>query len=245
MFYITGDTHGIEDWEKLNVSRFPEQKAMNPSLDYLIILGDFGGVWGDEEDAYVQRIYNQRTFTTLFIDGNHENHDLLDQYPVEEWHGGKVHKICDRVIHLMRGQVFKLQGFTIFTMGGAESTDKKYRKEGESWWARELPSDEEYEDALKNLAKVNFEVDIVLTHCAPEGYIGKNKIAVYSSDVSGLPANNMAGVVDRSGNKLTEFLDSLITEHGLKFKHWYFGHYHRDLDWEKFSLLFSRIKEIK
>ena len=143
MFYITGDTHGTTDWEKLNTSNFPEQKAMNPSLDYLIILGDFGGVWGDEEDAYVQRIYNQRTFTTLFIDGNHENHDLLDQYPVEEWHGGKVHKICDRVIHLMRGQVFKLQGFTIFTMGGAESTDKKYRKEGESWWARELPSDEE------------------------------------------------------------------------------------------------------
>lgn len=245
MIYITGDTHGIEDWEKLNVSRFPEQKAMNPSLDYLIILGDFGGVWGDEEDAYVQRIYNQRTFTTLFIDGNHENHDLLDQYPVEEWHGGKVHKISDRVIHLMRGQVFKLQGFTIFTMGGAESTDKKYRKEGESWWARELPSDEEYEEALKNLAKVNFEVDIVLTHCAPEGYIGKNMSAVYSSDISGLPANNMAAVVDRSGNRLTKFLDSLIIEHGLKFKHWYFGHYHRDLDWEKFSLLFSRIKEIK
>ena len=245
MIYITGDTHGIEDWEKLNVSRFPEQKAMNPSLDYLIILGDFGGVWGDEEDAYVQRIYNQRTFTTLFIDGNHENHDLLDQYPVEEWHGGKVHKICDRVIHLMRGQVFKLQGFTIFTMGGAESTDKEYRKEGESWWAREMPSDEEYEEALKNLAKVNFEVDIVLTHCAPEGYIGKNMSAVYSSDISRLPANNMAGVVDRSDNKLTEFLDSLITEHGLKFKHWYFGHYHRDLDWENFSLLFSRIKEIK
>ena len=245
MIYITGETHGIEDWEKLNVSRFPEQKAMNPSLDYLIILGDFGGVWGDEEDAYVQRIYNQRTFTTLFIDGNHENHDLLDQYPVEEWHGGKVHKICDRVIHLMRGQVFKLQGFTIFTMGGAESTDKKYRKEGESWWARELPSDEEYEEALKNLAKVNFEVDIVLTHCAPEGYIGKNMSAVYSSDISGLPANNMAAVVDRSGNKLTKFLDELITEHGLKFRHWYFGHYHRDLDWEKFSLLFSRIKEIK
>ena len=169
----------------------------------------------------------------------------MDKYPVEEWNGGKVHKICDRVIHLMRGQVFKLRGFTIFTMGGAESTDKKYRKEGESWWARELPSDEEYEDALKNLAKVNFEVDIVLTHCAPEGYIGKNMSAVYSSDISGFPANNMAAVVDRSGNKLTEFLDSLITEHGLKFKHWYFGHYHRDLDWENFSLLFSRIKEIK
>lgn len=242
MIYITGDTHGIEDWEKLNVSRFPEQKTMDPSMDYLIILGDFGGVWGDEEDAYVQRIYNQRTFTTLFIDGNHENHDLLDKYPVEEWHGGKVHKICDRVIHLMRGQVFKLQGFTIFTMGGAESTDKQYRREGESWWARELPSDEEYEEALRNLSRVDFKVDIVLTHCAPEGYIRENIPVIFNSDLIGKPGSPMADIVDRSGNRLTDFFDSLITEHKLKFDRWYFGHYHRDIDWDNFSLMFNRVR---
>jgi DNA repair exonuclease SbcCD nuclease subunit len=205
-------------------------------------LGDFGGVWGDEEDAYVQRIYNQRTFTTLFIDGNHENHDLLDQYPVEEWHGGKVHKISDRVIHLMRGQVFKLQGFTIFTMGGAESTDKQYRREGESWWARELPSDEEYEEALRNLSRVDFKVDIVLTHCAPEGYIRENIPVIFNSDLIGKPGSPMADIVDRSGNRLTDFFDSLITEHKLKFDRWYFGHYHRDIDWDKFSLMFNRVR---
>lgn len=103
MIYITSDTHGITDWEKLNTLNFPEQKFMNPDNDYVIITGDFGGVWGDEDDDYVQKFYNSRNFTTLFIDGNHENHDLLDKYPVEEWHGGKVHKISERVIHLMRG----------------------------------------------------------------------------------------------------------------------------------------------
>lgn len=246
MFYITGDTHGMTDWEKINTSNFPEQKYMSDYYDFLIVVGDFGGIWdGAEQDNYILKTYNQRNFTTLFIDGNHENHDLLDKYPVEEWNGGKVHKISDRVIHLMRGQVYNIFGTTFFTMGGAESTDKEYRKEGESWWARELPSDEEYEEALRNLEKVNFEVDIVLTHCAPEGYIGKNMSAVYNSDISRLLANNMAGVVDRSGNRLTEFLDELITEHGLKFRHWYFGHYHRDLDWEDFSLVFSRIQSLK
>ncbi len=246
MFYITGDTHGMTDWEKLNTTNFPEQKYMSDYYDFLIIVGDFGGIWdGAEQDRYILKAYNQRPFTTLFIDGNHENYDLLDQYPVEEWNGGKVHKISDHVIHLMRGQVYNIFGTTFFTMGGAESTDKEYRKEGESWWAREMPSDEEYEEALENLEKVNFEVDIVLTHCAPEGYIGKNMSAVYSSDLSRLIANNMAGVVDRSGNRLTKFLDSLITEHGLKYKHWYFGHYHRDLDWENFSLVFSRIKSLQ
>ena len=246
MFYITGDTHGTTDWEKLNTTNFPEQKYMSDYYDFLIIVGDFGGIWdGAEQDRYVLKAYNQRPFTTLFIDGNHENHDLLDQYPVEEWNGGKIHKISDHVIHLMRGQVYNIFGTTFFTMGGAESTDKEYRKEGESWWVREMPSDEEFEEALRNLEKVNFEVDIVLTHCAPEGYIGKNMSAVYSSDISRLLANNMAGVIDRSGNRLTKFLDSLITEYGLKFKHWYFGHYHRDMNWDKFTLLFSKIRSIK
>ena len=244
MIYITGDTHGSEDWEKLDSSNFTEQEFMNPDRDCVIIVGDFGGIWGDEEDDYIQKFYNQRNFTTLFIDGNHENHDLLDKYSVEEWHGGKVHKISDHIIHLMRGQVYTIDGIRFFAMGGAESTDKQYRKEGESWWAREMPSDEEYEEALRNLKKVNFEVDIVLTHCAPEGYIGKNISAVYNSDLSRVLAAHMAGVVDRSGNKLTRFLDELITEHGLKFKHWYFGHYHRDIDWDKFSLVFSKIEEI-
>ena len=227
MIYITGDTHGVEDWDKLSESNFTEQKFMNPDNDYVIITGDFGGIWdGADYDAYVQKFYNQRNFTTLFIDGNHENHDLLDEYPVEEWHGGKVHKISDRIIHLMRGQVFTIDGITFFTMGGAESTDKRIRKEGESWWSRELPSAEEYQEALENLRKVNFEVDVVLTHCAPEGYIGKN----------------MDGFVDRLENDLTEFFDNLITDHELKFRHWYFGHYHTDIDWDKFSLMFNRVR---
>lgn len=245
MIYITGDTHADIDWEKINTTYFPEQKAMDPFNDYLIVTGDFGGVWdGAKFDKYIQKAYNDRKFTTLFIDGNHENHDLLDQFPVEEWNGGNVHKISDRIIHLMRGQVFDIQGIRFFTMGGAESTDKIGRTEGESWWAREMPSDEEYEEAIRNLGKVNFEVDVVLTHCAPEGYIGKNMRPVYNADISRMLAENMAGVVDRSGNRLTEFLDSLITEHGLKFKHWYFGHYHRDMDWDKFSLMFYRVMSL-
>ena len=230
MFYITGDTHGTVDWEKLNTRKLPDQKHMDPDRDYLIVAGDFAGVWdGADYDAYILKNYNKRNFTTLFVDGNHENHDLLDKYPVEEWHGGKVHKISGRVIHLMRGQVFEIDGMKFFTMGGAESTDKHLRDEGESWWSREMPSDEEYEEALRNLERVNFEVDIVITHCAPEGYIG----------------NHLAGTVRRSKNRLTEFLDSLISEHGLKFKHWYFGHYHRDLDWDRFSLVFGRIVKIE
>ena len=226
--FITGDTHCDYDWHKLNTTNFPEQKTLTKD-DYVIITGDFGGVWGlDKTDKYIIKTYEQRHFTTLFVDGNHENHDALDQYPVEEWHGGKIHRISNTVIHLMRGQVYEIGGKTFFTMGGAQSTDKIYRKEGVSWWSRELPSDEEYSEAISNLEKHDFKVNYIVTHCAPEDY------AYYYTDMD----------ISRKLNKMTQFLSGLITEYNISFDGWYFGHYHEDIDSDKFHCLYQRIVEI-
>ena len=46
MIYITGDCHG--NYERFNASIFPEQNEMTKE-DYVIICGDFGGVWNKEE----------------------------------------------------------------------------------------------------------------------------------------------------------------------------------------------------
>lgn len=73
---------------------------------------------------------NDRPFTTLFVDGNHEIFDLLNAYPVENWHGGKIHRIAPSIIHLMRGQLFDIEGKSFFTMGGAESHDREFRTIG-------------------------------------------------------------------------------------------------------------------
>ena len=43
MIYITGDTHG-EFKYRFNTENFPEQREMTKD-DYVIICGDFGGVW--------------------------------------------------------------------------------------------------------------------------------------------------------------------------------------------------------
>ena len=40
-----------------------------------------------------------------------------------KWHGGKVHRIRPHVLHLMRGQIYELEGYRFFTMGGAKSHD--------------------------------------------------------------------------------------------------------------------------
>ena len=94
MIYITGDCH--QNFERFNVDIFLEQKEMTKD-DFVIICGDFGGVWNKVDESEKETMLMDRldckSFTTLFVDGNHENFDRLYAYPVEEWHGGKVHKI--------------------------------------------------------------------------------------------------------------------------------------------------------
>lgn len=71
MIYITGDTHRNIDIEKLETKHFPEGQKLTRN-DYLIITGDFGGIWyGDERDEEVLNYFEKKKYTTLFIDGNH------------------------------------------------------------------------------------------------------------------------------------------------------------------------------
>lgn len=155
MILITGDTHGTIDYNKVFLLN---QKKILSEKDYLIITGDFGGVWNSRTLEADLSYYEKLPFTILFVDGNHENFDLLNSYPVEIWNGGKIHKIKENIIHLMRGQIFTIENKTIFTFGGGTSIDKYRRIEGVSWWKEEIPSREELAEAMTNLAKYNNEV---------------------------------------------------------------------------------------
>ena len=190
MVFVTGDLHG--NFERFKPKYFPEQARMTKQ-DTMICAGDFGGVWfGDSRDDETLDWLERLPFTLAFVCGNHENYDALERYPVAEWHGGKVHRIRPHVLHLMRGQIFELEGCRFFTMGGAKSHDiedgilepdapdferklmmlqrkprARYRINHISWWAQELPSDEEYAEARRNLDAVGWQVDYIITHCAP------------------------------------------------------------------------------
>lgn len=68
-FYVAGDCHGDLDWTKLNSENFPEGKHLTKN-DYVLVCGDFGCCWGnDPYDKYVQNWYNNKPWTTLFVDG--------------------------------------------------------------------------------------------------------------------------------------------------------------------------------
>ena len=74
--YVTGDVHGypirLVD-ENLNLSGY-----ILTEKDKLIICEDFGLPWyGDEEEAKCIAWLGQKPFEILFVDGNHENFDLI------------------------------------------------------------------------------------------------------------------------------------------------------------------------
>lgn len=221
--YVCGDTHGLHDIEKLRNKYFDNTKLTKN--DYVLICGDFGGVWDDSKhDKYVQKWFENKPWTTLFIDGNHENHDLLDGIRTFNWKGGEAHRISKSIIHLKRGQVYNIDGHKIFTMGGAKSIDKALRTEGVSWWNREMPSELEYDIALMNLKENKYKVDFIITHCA-------------SSSMTKCICSNF------STDELTDFFQKL--ENKVSFRHWYFGHYHIDrrLD-DSHTALYQGVKKL-
>ena len=233
MIYITGDCHG--DFTKFNMANYPEQKEMTKE-DYVVICGDFGGVWNKDEESEKEKWWldwlERKSFTTLFVDGNHENFDRLYSYAVEEWNGGKVHRIRPTVIHLMRGQVFTLEGKTIFAFGGARSHDisggileyddpdflrkrkildrsfEPYRVNHYSWWEQEMPSDEEMDEGITNLALHNNKIDFIVSHCcaaSTQALIGGGK---YERDY------------------LNDYFEKI--HRSVEYKKWIFGHYHNN-----------------
>ena len=216
--YVTGDIHGEHSIQKLSSKRFKDGKFLTKE-DYVIIAGDFGLVWNwkgeDDEECYWLDWLSSKPWTTLFVDGNHECFERLNSYPIEQWHGGKVHRIRDDIIHLMRGQVFDICGKKIFCIGGAYSHDIEYRTPYKTWWPEEVPSEDERKYALDNLEKHGWKVDYVITHDCP--LIASNYLNSTSEDFS------------RRNDEFEKWLDSEIREK-LDFKTWYFGHHHVDLD---------------
>lgn len=225
MIYITGDIHANIDIGKLSSSNFPEGKHLTKK-DYVIICGDFGLVWDESpREMYWRQWLNDKPWTTLWVDGNHERYDFLNdchKFPVCRWHGGKVQFVTPDIIHLMRGQVYDLDGLKLFSMGGASSHDKEDRIEGFSWWKEELPSNEEYDEAIDNLIRVDNSVDVIISHCASDSIMKKiNSWYVH--------------------DKLTNFFEHIV-ERGVIYKHWFFGHYHidREID-DKHTVLYNTI----
>lgn len=215
MIYITGDIHREQDIHKINPREFTIGDTLTEN-DYVIICGDFGCVWdGSTGDNFWLKWLDSLPWNTLFIDGNHENFDVLNTYPIEEYKGGKVHRIRSKVFHLMRGEIFDIDGYKFFTMGGGFSHDVCYRTEHKNWWKDEICTIEEAKHAFEILEKNEWKVDYILSHDIYSSHPLAHK---YEIDMS------------LYGDNYYDLHDCLETiEKKTEYKMWFSGHYHDDL----------------
>lgn len=224
---VTGDTHGIIDIGKLEHYFFYQEEEFTKE-DYLIICGDvavcgFTAVGSAQTKEFLQSL----PVTVLFVDGNHENHPALMDYPEEEWNGGKVHFIADDIIHLMRGQVYEMAGKKFFTFGGAYSVDRDCRVKGATWFEEEMPSFEEYEEGWRNLEKHDYTVDYVITHTAPSEIVGEFGFGGYPEAL-----------------EQTDEFQQMADQ--MNFSHWLCGHFHIDEDVEDvYHCLMERVIDLE
>ena len=229
--WVTGDVHGSYDIDKLSGRAWPEGRRLSRQ-DLLVVCGDFGMPWdGSNEERYWLSWLDGKPWTTLYVDGNHENYGRLADLPVAERWGGRVQAYPDfpNVVHLMRGEVYELGDKRFFCMGGASSQDRRWREPGVSWWEEELPSAEELAAAEKHLDDVGWQVDYVVTHCC----------SARLQPAATRKAHRGRYPVDR----LNEWFDML--EDRLTFDQWFFGHYHADaqLD-EKHRLIYRDVVRV-
>lgn len=217
--FITGDVHGM-----IGVNKFDNHSNPAKAGDTVIVCGDFGLLWdGSEQERNALFLLDHMPFTTLFVDGNHENFPMINAFPVEEWCGGRVHRIGDKVRHLMRGEIFTIEGMRFFTFGGADSGDKQRRMIGTAWWPEEMPNWSEMDNGINNLSVYFNKVDFILTHTANETRLGRPEREV-----------------NRALNKYFEFIGN-----NTHYKVWFCGHMHKDtiID-NKLVMVFDKFVEV-
>lgn len=224
MVYLTGDTHGdLSTFKSSKLSKLGEK-------DILIVCGDFGFIFNPESEQEKRNLewLKKRKYTICFVDGAHENFDIINSYTPYRWKGGNAHKIADNIYHLMRGEVFTFEGKTFFVMGGGESDDAYMRTEGESWWQAELPSAEELKNGVDNLNDSEKNINYILTYEAP----------TIAKEILKQKTNRNILITP-----LNTYLQEIM--HNIDYMHWYFGSLHIDLKIsKKMTAVFNEIIQI-
>jgi predicted phosphodiesterase len=206
---------------------------MIPKLNEIVIVGDIHGKWPMLHnicDKYKDRIvlglgdiglgfvgHRDPTFREnfRFFRGNHDNPAVCKAHPQSIGDYG------------MWGDVYFL--------AGADSIDKKWRREGVSWWADEQLDRETMELALEDYIKA--KPDILICHEAPFRIHQIHKAAAVTHD------RNAEGWGEPKGNSTAFLLDSMIQSHMPKMV--VHGHWHNPLIYKQWGCIFVSLGELE
>ena len=206
MVYITGDIHG-------DISRLtPDKLKFMKTHDTLIVCGDFGFIWDDSKNEdKILRNLGTRKYNICFVDGTHENFSLLNKFPASDWNDGKARNITGNLYHLMRGEIYTIEGMKVLPLGGGDSPEAELRFENDDSEHLETPTKEELLKAVNRLEQVNYDVDLIITHEPPSK----------TREFLLMQKNEQFSV-----SALNAFFDELAIQ--CKYKKWYFGSMHTD-----------------
>ena len=197
MIYVTGDTHG-------DIGIFSERRLGHLKKgDTLIITGDFGFIW-DHSKSEMKNLkkLEKKKYDILFVEGAHENFELLKGYQEVPLHGGTARRIAENIYCLNRGELYSIEDKTVFALGGGLPPEAD-----ETEGAPSMPTDEELEYAVVNIEEQHRRVDLIITHEAPA---------------------SVKRLIDRNAyiNDLNIFLDTVM--HNTRYQKWYFGSLQED-----------------
>lgn len=232
MLYITGDTHG--DWREFEQRMHPYKLTAD---DILIVTGDFG--FSMDKWTAINWIKMDRSYTTLFCDGNHENFDVLDSLPLVSRYGDLVSRFDENTFRLLTGHMYTLEGIKTFVFGGASSIDKDWRVDpdivkvhGKLWWQQEVPTKESVDCARRVLEENGWCFDLFISHTTRPDF--RRRIL---EDMS----------VESFYDPVEDLILSLEQEiefHGGSWQASYFGHLHRDVDIGRRHCLYHRVLKV-
>jgi hypothetical protein len=161
--YYAGDIHGVAAY----VAEI-DRKAVKHGIEVVVQVGDFGCrfVEGCPIVKYFEKRARQgRSGPTWYTcGGNHDNWPKWTSM-AEAQDNPKIVELAPGCHFVPRGTSIELDGVKHLFFGGAESTDRPYRVEGEDWWPEESPSAEEFNKFFERMEADQPEV--IVTHEAP------------------------------------------------------------------------------
>ena len=244
MIYFTGDTHGLKDAKKIKIFK-PQPNSK------LIVLGDWGGLFYNDYKKNFPILkqwikwQKSKKFQLYVLLGNHENYDLIKNLPTKDIKTqtdkikAKVIEVKHPLFKYIMGEIYILENGIhiidnkrILAIRGAVSIDKHMRTEGVDWWKEEVLSFEEKQEIVDLLKNNTEPFDYIISHTAPES-IAIELIKTFGVDTLKI-------------DEVSIFLEDIYQKYLKdKFKHWYFGHFHVNWNYGKFTCLYEIIDEVK
>ncbi|WP_141331607.1 metallophosphoesterase, partial [Corynebacterium variabile] len=149
-----GDLHG-----KPNAFEQTLDLAVSVGAATIIQTGDFG-FHHPADLELLQLILDERVpgIDYRIIDGNHEDFSLLNPDATDPT------ALTRSITHMPRGLRTTIAGIDMLFLGGATSTDRKWRTESVDWFPTEHITDAQVDCAITAVGTTPSPVDILVTH---------------------------------------------------------------------------------